>query len=293
MNSEKKEFDIPIIVGIGGATRSGKSSLARDLCLELGIDFNTIIPQDKSWKAPWERPTNEFGINMEVPEAVDWERLKSWIEASLSKKEKVTLKRKHEVLDSHPQKYIFVEGFLIYSQPSIIKLLNKKIFLSISKETCFKRRMATKFTKPEIFSELIWPNYVKYNSNVCEMDDVLILNGESSQKELVQDCIKFLNGEKVQSQHQLLNDSLKDTTDVNVNSIVYRHYNKTRDTHYKSRNNTNHFKESHHHYSERKYEHHKKDYNEIVCYNCSEKGHIAVNCYKYDEQEHSSKKRKY
>lgn len=71
----------PILIGISGVTRSGKTTLASGLARILGVTEQSIIHQDKSWKAPNMRPWNDAfrKRDMECPDAVDWNRLKGWI----------------------------------------------------------------------------------------------------------------------------------------------------------------------------------------------------------------------
>jgi hypothetical protein len=38
--------------------------------------------------------------------------------------------------------YLFVEGFLLYSFPTVVSRMDKKIFLSITQQTCFRRRFS-------------------------------------------------------------------------------------------------------------------------------------------------------
>jgi uridine kinase len=79
--------------------------------------------------------------------------------------------------------YLFIEGFLLF-QPHVLRYFDIKIFLSISRETCYERRMSTTPVPENYFSELVWPGYLKHNQFILEMKDVLILDGEAEKESI-------------------------------------------------------------------------------------------------------------
>lgn len=184
------------LIGIAGVTRSGKTSLASELARLLGISEQYIIHQDKSWKPPKDRPWNaQFKKgDMECPDAVDWNRLKGWIS------DRVNQARVAKV------KYVIVEGFLLFAEPSVKALFHKKIFVSVPKDVAYKRRVATKFVKEAEFNELIWPSFLKYNAHVVDMDDVLVCDGCAEVRVSAKESLQFVEGKDVTSHKELLRD---------------------------------------------------------------------------------------
>jgi uridine kinase len=144
----------PIVIGIAGVTRSGKSTLASSLAKQLGVSENLIVHQDKSWKPPRDRPwSSRFNKpNMECPDSVDWGRLRGWV------RERV------EQAKSRHLKYVIVEGFLLFSDAEMRDMCHAKIFVTIPKREAFERRTRTKFVRKDEFDELIWPSFVRYNA---------------------------------------------------------------------------------------------------------------------------------
>lgn len=98
--------------------------------------------------------------------------------------------------------YIIVEGFLLFQRPTLCALFDKKVFLSISKQICFERRMRTKAVPVRYFEELLWPHYVKYNKPVLKMDDVLIVDGEASAEHVQQTVTAHIEGASVLSSEE-------------------------------------------------------------------------------------------
>lgn len=203
----------PIVIGIAGVTRSGKSSLASGLAKVLGVPENLIVHQDKSWKPPRDRPRSaRFNKpDMECPDSVDWARLKGWI------RERV------EQAKAQQLKFVIVEGFLLFSDPEIRDMCHRKIFVTVPKQVAYERRMRTKFVNKDEFDELIWPSFVRYNSHVFHMPDVFICNGCCPAQTMVDECVQFLNGREMGQLHfQELKAALALDDHRNVD-VVRRH----------------------------------------------------------------------
>jgi len=82
--------------------------------------------------------------NWEIPQSIMWF---NFIKEILQQRERATVKCQRCASDSlageeaRRRKVILVDGFLIYCHPLLMDyLLNKKIFLTISKEECYCRR---------------------------------------------------------------------------------------------------------------------------------------------------------
>ncbi len=169
----------PIIIGVGGATRSGKTTLASGLAKVLDVPEWFVVHQDKCWKPPAKRPWNErFNkCDMECPEAVDWDRLECWIDCRVKQAK------------AQGFKYVIVEGFLIFTK--LLDRFDKKILISIPKEVSYERRMNTKFVKQDEFDELIWPSHLKHGI-ILKGEDTLTCDGCLAKDQILAKSLDFI-----------------------------------------------------------------------------------------------------
>jgi len=179
--SEEEASKPPIVIGISGATRSGKTSLTEALTKHFRI---TIPPvhMDQYWKDPAPTHTQTGFINWETPLAVDFQSSLLHLKRTIEKAKKDNLK------------FVIIEGFLLFSHDEIVKLLDKKIFLCIGKKECFQRRMNTFAVSLIYFDQILWEEYVNNNKRVLEIDDVCILDAEAAETVVLKEAINFING---------------------------------------------------------------------------------------------------
>lgn len=130
------------IVGIGGSTRSGKTTLSRALYNHYSRQSNTAvyhIGQDSYFRTI--KPKQLFGAltfdNWECPEAVDFDR---FYNAIISTKNEAQEKLKDST--QYKEALIIVEGFLLFHEERIVNLLDVKYFITIPKQLCHERRCA-------------------------------------------------------------------------------------------------------------------------------------------------------
>ena len=81
--------------------------------------FFLTIPQRSK---PRDRELNT--INWEVPEAIDHDRVLQQVQSALRSS----------------ARYVVVEGFMVFHDPRLVALMDKKIFITVTEETCFQRR---------------------------------------------------------------------------------------------------------------------------------------------------------
>lgn len=112
--------------------------------------------------------------------------------------------------------YLFVEGFLIFVEPSIYKLFDKRIFIAIDKQTCYSRRMSTTAVPEKYFHKILWPHYVDFHRNLMlkksdgtRVYQGLILDGTRSKDELFQLACDYINGKQVENDEKIIQKSLK------------------------------------------------------------------------------------
>ena len=177
-------------IGICGATRSGKTTLAKSIIQYLKSDEKHLIHLDDFFSLEL---LYEHKNNWEIPEVIEWRYLIEDME-----NEKYTIKYLNK-------KYIVTEGFLLFKKPLFYKF-HKSIFIWVSKEESKKRRMETKPVTEEYFENFVWPNYLRNNYHLAEMKrnkeknlggDILVLDStKETAEEMFDKAIKFIFNKK-------------------------------------------------------------------------------------------------
>ena len=194
----------PCHIGVCGATRSGKTTLCKNIIKYLKSDEKHLIHLDNFFSLEL---LYEHKNNWEIPEVIEWGYLIEDIE------------NPKYTINYMKQKFVLVEGFLLFRQPLFYKF-NKSIFIWISKEEAKKRRMETKPVTEEYYETLIWPNYLRNNHHLAKMKlnrekmlggDILVLDStKETEEEMSQKAIKFIFNEKFKrdlaKEQELLND---------------------------------------------------------------------------------------
>lgn len=151
------------MIGIGGCSCSGKSTLAKSLASYLGTSSNPCptVHVDKFFKpesemALIETPNSERFRNWEIPSSTDFARAVQFIE-------QVKSKMLREMDANSPRTmFIIVEGFLIYAHKPLLPMFDVKFFLKINRETSYARRMQNKPVPETYFHSVIWPMHLKH-----------------------------------------------------------------------------------------------------------------------------------
>ena len=192
-------------IGVCGATRSGKTTLCKSIIKYLNSDEKHIIHLDNFFSLEL---LYEHKNNWEIPEVIEWGYL---IE---------DIKNIKYTINYNKQKFVLVEGFLLFKQPLFYQF-NKSIFIWISKEEAKKRRMETKPVPEDYYENLVWPNYLKNNYHLAKMKinrekmlgkDILVLDStKETMEEMSQKAIKFIFNDKelkrdLKREQELLND---------------------------------------------------------------------------------------
>ena len=152
-----------MIIGIGGVSRSGKSSLA---VLTEGLypeKIVSILCQDDFVFPLPQIPEIKGEIDWECPESIDFNHFyKVLKEASLL------------------NDIIIAEGLLVFNKPEIESLFDKKIFISISEEAFRKRKIIDKRwgSFPDWYVDHIWKSFLKYGKIESGRKEFLYVSGE-------------------------------------------------------------------------------------------------------------------
>ena len=159
-------------IGIGGISRSGKSTLAAliqryftergQTCLLLAQD-DYVFPREQ---IPTIQKGEAMETDWEIPESIDFQRYKTAI---------LTAQKGYD--------HVITEGFLNFYDPTINALFDKFLFVSLSKPTFLSRKAADKRwgNVPDWYIEHIWTSYQRYGQTALtdKQTEVLVLSGET------------------------------------------------------------------------------------------------------------------
>jgi len=145
--------DKPLFIGIAGASGSGKSLLASQLCHLINEEFGTnqvkIINEDCYYRC---RDGLTFAereiVNYDHPDAFEHDLLFQHLtELAAGKSVNVPQydysqhNRSEEVTNFEPAKVILIEGILILHNVEVRNLLDLKIFVDVDLDVCLSRRL--------------------------------------------------------------------------------------------------------------------------------------------------------
>ncbi len=138
-----------IIIGISGASASGKSLLANTIVSELGSDQVAIISEDSYYKNQSHIPFEErVNVNYDHPDAVDHEllcqhlaelQLGHSVEVPIYDYSQHTRSPQSRVIGQHT--IIVLEGIMLLVDPTLRAMMDIRIFMDTPLDICLIRRL--------------------------------------------------------------------------------------------------------------------------------------------------------
>ena len=152
-----------MIIGIGGVSNAGKTTLSDRLKKSLAPLRVKILSQDN-----FPKPVEEIPM---IRDHVDWEIHES-LEMSQYFKQMLEDEKQYDV--------VIAEGLFAFCDDRIVSHYDKKVFLTISKETFWDRKSKDlRWGKePEWYMEHIWDSHFKCGTKHSKDSDTIILSGE-------------------------------------------------------------------------------------------------------------------
>lgn len=138
-----------ILIGISGASGSGKTLVAKNIYDQLGSEKVVIIQEDSYYKDLSHIPFNDrVGKNFDHPDAFDHQLLYNQLLDLLNGKtifhpiyDYTTHSRKKETRSIGPHLIIVLEGILILNDQNIRDIMDIKVFIDTAPDICFIRRL--------------------------------------------------------------------------------------------------------------------------------------------------------
>ncbi|MDB4182774.1 uridine kinase [Flavobacteriaceae bacterium] len=138
-----------LIIGIGGGTGSGKTTVVNQILSEFPAGEVEVISQDSYYMDTSHLSFEErCKINFDHPQSIDFELLESHLK-SLKKGDNInqpvysfkTHNRTGETTVTKPKKVVIVEGILILSNTELRSLFDIKIFVHADSDERLMRRL--------------------------------------------------------------------------------------------------------------------------------------------------------
>lgn len=138
-----------LIIGIGGGTGSGKTTVVQQIVSQLPTDEVCVISQDSYYKDTSDLPYEErVKINFDHPNSIDFTLLVAHLnelkKGNTFEQPVYSFKahnRTGETVTTYPRKVIIVEGILILTHPEIRELFDIKIFVHADSDERLIRRL--------------------------------------------------------------------------------------------------------------------------------------------------------
>ncbi|XP_021346155.1 nicotinamide riboside kinase 2-like [Mizuhopecten yessoensis] len=175
-----------LVIGISGATNSGKSTLVEQLVSAL--PNCSAIHQDDYYLEPGdERLTWIPELNHE-----------NWDEMKALEMERLVRDIQQWVRDTHSPggdsiSVLLVDGFLLYNYRPLNELFSKRYFLNVSQTVCRSRRSERNYEPPDVpgyFDQIVWPAYLESREEIKDQSDITFLDGTSKKEDIFQTVLK-------------------------------------------------------------------------------------------------------
>ena len=182
-----------ILIGLGGASGSGKTLVAKTLHRSLGSDKVAIIQEDAYYRDLGDMPIEERAkFNYDHPDAFDHGLLISHCHQMLNGEvieqpiyDYKTHSRTSETRKIGPHQIIILEGILILAIPGLRDLMEIKIFVDTDPDICLIRRLQRDINERgrsvdsvlAQYQETVRPMYLQFIEPSKRYADIIIPRG--------------------------------------------------------------------------------------------------------------------
>lgn len=173
-----------VLVGISGATRSGKGTLAAGLCRMLapGLRVSSICQDDFARSSLVSKLVETEVVRnraqgFEHSESTDWAALRKEVQRRQA---------------SRQWDVVIVEGFRVFYDAELSRQMHLCVWIDICKETCRARRQADSgngMVTQETFEEALWPLHEEYRGMTIKDRAIWNVAGEQDSEALLADAV--------------------------------------------------------------------------------------------------------
>ena len=197
-----------IIVGIGGGTGAGKTTLARGIAERVGAGRAVIIFQDSYYLDRSDMPLSERRkVNFDHPDAFDMELLISQMEQLKSGQpieQPVYDYRVHtrspETRTIEPTDFVVLEGILVLHPPRLRRLMDLRVYVDAPDDVRFIRRLQRDMRERdrtvdeviEQYYDTVKPMYMKFVEPTRVHAD-MIVSGEGDQDRGIESLVSVMD----------------------------------------------------------------------------------------------------
>jgi uridine kinase len=188
------------LIGIAGASGSGKTLIANSIIKSLGANKAVIIQEDSYYK-DLSNVTYEERLdrNFDHPDAFDHELLVKHLLQLLNGEtvsqpiyDYMLHTRLKEIKTVEPRFLIILEGILIFYKTNLRELIDYRVFIDTPLDICFIRRLKrdmeergrTMDSVIQQYTETVRPMYLQFIEPSKQYADILI-NGEERNSEAI------------------------------------------------------------------------------------------------------------
>ncbi|XP_029017683.1 nicotinamide riboside kinase 1 [Betta splendens] len=181
-----------LIVGVGGVTNGGKSTLAQSL--QQQIPNSCIIAQDSYFKDESVVPEDSNGFKQyDTLDALHMDTMMGVVD-SWQRDPELFLRQHQNPENAAPADdrkvfVLIVEGFLIFNYRPLNELFDKRYFMEIPYDVCRRRRSLRVYSPPDppgYFDGHVWPRYLQNRKEMENtVSEIVFLDGLKSKEELL------------------------------------------------------------------------------------------------------------
>ncbi|KAG8595794.1 hypothetical protein GDO81_001636 [Engystomops pustulosus] len=185
------------IVGIGGVTNGGKTTLAHSL--QKLLPNCSLICQDNYFKPEAEVATDDRGFKQyDVLEALEMEAMMSDILSRITQHKGTEQPQTSQEKCDPSVHFLIIEGFLLYHYKPLDEVFDQRYFLTVPYEECKRRRSTRVYDPPDppgYFDGHVWPMYIKHKEEMNKLQNkIVFLDGTKTKEEIL--CYVFTDIKK-------------------------------------------------------------------------------------------------
>jgi len=182
-----------ILIGIAGASGSGKTLVAHTIMERLGSEKVVLIQEDSYYKDLSDIPFDErTGRNFDHPDAFDHDLMAEHLEQLLTGSaishpiyDYKTHSRLKETKKVGPHKIVILEGILLLNELKLRDLMDIRVYIDTAADICFIRRLRRDINERarsvesiiKQYEETVRPMYLQFIEPSKRYADIIIPRG--------------------------------------------------------------------------------------------------------------------